>query len=155
MPAHLADPLARIETGRARAGRTGPFDVVALVPTALGPDVHACADRLRPLAALYLGGMGTVTQNFYARQAERLGYAEATAQVGAHFRAGRLRDAAAAVPFEFLDATCLLGDDDRVADRLRAFAEAGVTTLAVAPMAGDVDTRLAEVATVVRLAAAG
>jgi len=152
VPEQLARPLARIEAGRVRSGRSGSFDVVALVPAALGADVQACADRLRPLAALYLGGMGTVTQNFYARQAERLGYADATRVVGEHFRAGRLREAADAVPFEFLDATCLLGDEARVAGRLAAFAEAGVTTLAVAPMAGDTEQRLREVGTVVRLA---
>ena len=39
----------------------------------------------------------------------------------------------AAVPLEFIDGTSLLGPVDRIADRMAAFAEAGVTTLSVSP----------------------
>ena len=47
------------------------------------------------------------------------------------------RDAAAAVPFEFIDRTSLIGPRERIRDRLAAYAEAGVTTLSVATYAGD------------------
>ncbi len=51
--------------------------------------------------------------------------------------------AMAALPVEFLDATSLLGPKERIADRMRALADVGVTTLTVSPMAGDPADRLA------------
>jgi F420-dependent oxidoreductase-like protein len=163
-PEHLAAPLSQIGTGRAvRAAATGStadptsFDVVALVPAALaGPggadDLTACADRIRGLAALYLGGMGTPEHNFYADQAARLGFADDAASVGELFRAGRLREAAAAVPIDFLDQTCLIGDAAHVGDRLASYARAGVTTLAIAPVGGSTAAQLSILATVSGLA---
>jgi alkanesulfonate monooxygenase SsuD/methylene tetrahydromethanopterin reductase-like flavin-dependent oxidoreductase (luciferase family) len=57
--------------------------------------------------------------------------------------------AMAAVPYEFIDRTSLIGPPDRVRDRLAAFAEAGVTTLTVATYAGDLDERIATLRTMV------
>ena len=47
----------------------------------------------------------------------------------------------AAVPFEFIDQTSLIGPPERIADRLQAFAEAGVTTLTVTPFDETLDRR--------------
>jgi F420-dependent oxidoreductase-like protein len=163
-PEHLEAALRQIGAGRAvrsaatpAAGRPAPFDVVALVPAALaapgsGEDLHSCADRVRGLAALYLGGMGTPQHNFYADQAARLGFSEEARAVGELFRAGRLREAAAAVPVDFLDQTCLLGDAAHVGDRLALYGRAGVTTLAIAPVGGSAAERHAILATVSGLA---
>jgi len=166
-PDQLAPPLAQIAAGRsARADRARttdplvtppPFDVVALVPAVLSApgstdDLSACADRVRGLAALYLGGMGTPQHNFYADQAARLGFADEAATVGTLFRDGRLREAAAAVPVDFLDQTCLLGDPAHVRERLGHYARAGVTTLAIAPVGGSTAERSAILAIVSALA---
>jgi hypothetical protein len=51
------------------------------------------------------------------------------------------------VPFEFIDATSLLGPADRIAERMKAYAEAGVTTLSVSPFAASLDDRLAALGT--------
>jgi F420-dependent oxidoreductase-like protein len=143
-PEFAADHLARIEAGRATAGldRSG-FDVVASVPVVFGEDVAGCAELVRWYAALYLGGMGSRRENFYNQLAVRMGYGDAARQVQDLYLTQRQRDAAAAVPLEFIDRTSLLGPVDRVADRLRAFAEAGVTTLAVSLFAADADTGVA------------
>ncbi|HKE65220.1 MAG TPA: LLM class F420-dependent oxidoreductase, partial [Micromonosporaceae bacterium] len=53
--------------------------------------------------------------------------------------AKRQADAAAAVPFEFLDRTSLLGPVERIAARMRDYAAAGVTTLSIALFVGDVE----------------
>ena len=160
VPEGSSEPLAHLQTGRDRRTVAAPtatpvaeFDVVALVPTATArpgsaESVADCAERVRPLAALYLGGMGTADVNFYAAQAARLGFAEQAAEVGEHFRAGRLREASAAVPLEFLDATCLLGDPVHVRARVDAVAGAGVTTRAAAPVGGSTRDHLADLATV-------
>jgi alkanesulfonate monooxygenase SsuD/methylene tetrahydromethanopterin reductase-like flavin-dependent oxidoreductase (luciferase family) len=58
-----------------------------------------------------------------------------------------------AVPTEMLDAMALVGPRGHVAERLAAFAAAGVTTLNVTPLGGSPTERVAQVATVVELAA--
>jgi alkanesulfonate monooxygenase SsuD/methylene tetrahydromethanopterin reductase-like flavin-dependent oxidoreductase (luciferase family) len=131
-PELAAEQISSLRTGRGRAGRElAGFDVVATVPVVFGDDLAACANAVRPQAALYVGGMGSRSENFYNQLAVRMGYADAAREVQDLYLAGRRRAAGAAVPLEFLDATCLLGPTGRIADRLGAYAEAGVTTLAV------------------------
>jgi alkanesulfonate monooxygenase SsuD/methylene tetrahydromethanopterin reductase-like flavin-dependent oxidoreductase (luciferase family) len=139
------EALEHLRAGRRRAGRedlTG-FDIVPNVPVVVGHDVGACADAVRSHAALYLGGMGSREANFYNRLAVRMGYADAAARIQDHYLSGRHREAAAAVPVDFLDHTSLLGPVERLADRLSAYAEAGVTTLSAAPHAPTVEARIA------------
>jgi F420-dependent oxidoreductase-like protein len=137
------EQLRDVAAGRARIGAdlTG-FDVVPSVPVAAGDDVAACADLVRPHAALYVGGMGSRQQNFYNQLAVRMGYADAAAEVQNLYLDRRMREAAAAVPQQFIDRTSLLGPKDRMAEKMREFAASGVTTLSVTLFAGDRDTSL-------------
>jgi F420-dependent oxidoreductase-like protein len=130
--------IASIAAGRARVGKTmDGFDVVPSVPVVVGDDIPACADVLRWYAALYVGGMGSREQNFYNRLAVRMGYADAAREVQDLYLDKRQRDAAAAVPLEFIDRTALLGPPERIAEGLKRYAEAGVTTLSVSLFATD------------------
>lgn len=147
-PEHAAEPLAAVSEGRAWNGRTlADFDVVAAVPVAVAGELERAADAVRPYAALYLGGMGSRQRNFYTALACRMGFEKAAREIQDHYLAGRHRDAAAAVPPEFLDATSLLGPAGRIADRLQAFAEAGVTTVSVIASGTTRDERLAALRT--------
>jgi F420-dependent oxidoreductase-like protein len=147
-PEHARASLQQVEAGRTRAGRTMEgFDVVPTVPLVVGDDLAACADAVRGYAALYVGGMGSRNQNFYNQLAVRMGYEEAAANVQDLYLVGRHRDAAAAVPFELIDSTSLLGPRERIADRLQAYAEAGVTTLSVTPYGVSVEDRVAALRT--------
>lgn len=140
-PEFAQEQLAAIEAGRAKVGKTlEGFDVVPSVPVVVGDDVEMCAELVRAYAALYVGGMGSRQQNFYNQLATRMGYGEAAAQVQELFLAGKQRDAAAAIPMEFIDRTSLLGPKDRIARRLRDFADAGVTTLSLALFVADADS---------------
>ncbi|HEY0696262.1 MAG TPA: LLM class F420-dependent oxidoreductase, partial [Micromonospora sp.] len=131
-PDSAADQIAAIRAGRAKAGKDlAGFDVVPSVPVVVGDDVASCAELVRWYAALYVGGMGSREQNFYNQLATRMGYGEAAREVQDLYLAKRHRDAAAAVPLEFIDRTSLLGPKERIADRLVAYAEAGVTTLSL------------------------
>jgi alkanesulfonate monooxygenase SsuD/methylene tetrahydromethanopterin reductase-like flavin-dependent oxidoreductase (luciferase family) len=147
-PEHAAlslDPIrsARVAAGRATDGDSlAGFDVVATVPVSTGPDVAAAADPLRPYAALYVGGMGSREQNFYNALARRMGFDEAAQRIQDLYLERRPREAAAAVPVDFLDATCLIGPPERIRDRLAAYAEAGVTTLSVTPTAPHLEGKL-------------
>lgn len=143
-PEHAADQLASVAAGRARAGQTlTDFDVVPTVPVVVGPDVAACADQVRWYAALYLGGMGSREKNFYNQLATRMGFGDAAREVQDLYLGQRQRDAAAAVPLEFIDATSLLGPTERIADKFQAYAGAGVTTLSLSLFAGDRESALA------------
>jgi F420-dependent oxidoreductase-like protein len=148
-PEHAALSLDPIRAARAASGRGSPddplagFDVVASTPVSIADDVATAAEPLRPYAALYVGGMGSREQNFYNALARRMGFEEAADTVQDLYLDRRHRDAAAAVPLEFVDATSLIGPIERIRDRLVAFAEAGVTTLSVTPTARDLDGRMA------------
>jgi alkanesulfonate monooxygenase SsuD/methylene tetrahydromethanopterin reductase-like flavin-dependent oxidoreductase (luciferase family) len=132
-PDHLADPLGLLAEGRKAVGLAldDSFDVAPTVPLVVGPDPAACADHVRPYAALYVGGMGSRKQNFYNALATRMGFGDAAAAVQEAYLDKRYADAAAAVPLEFLDATSLLGPKERIAEKMAAYAAAGVTTLTV------------------------
>lgn len=142
-PGFAAEQLAHVRTGRERVGKdlTG-FDVMASVPVAVGDDPVRCADPIRSYAALYVGGMGSREQNFYHQLAVRMGYGDAAATVQDLFLAKRHRDAMAAVPYEFIDQTSLLGPVPRIAERLHQLAEAGVTTCALVPYGRTLDDKL-------------
>jgi F420-dependent oxidoreductase-like protein len=139
-PEFAADQLAAIGAGRAKAGKTlDGFDVVPSVPVVVGDDIESCAELVRWYAALYVGGMGSRQQNFYNQLATRMGYGDAAREVQDLYLAKRQRDAAAAVPLEFIDRTALLGPKERIAERMREYAAAGVTTLSVSIFAADHD----------------
>lgn len=137
-PAHAPELLSTIEGGRRRSERADAaepmkgFDVMTSAPVVLLDDVAQAADHVRDYCALYIGGMGSKEQNFYNQLARRMGFEKEADDIQELYLAGRVRDAAAAVPLEFIDETSLLGSPTRVAGRLQRYEDAGVTTLAVA-----------------------
>lgn len=144
---HLQDTaIAPLRAGREKAGLTMEgFDVCPTLPLAVGAeqDVPALADMFRPYTALYVGGMGSRKQNFYNKLAQRMGYGKEAAEIQDKYLAGDKEGAAAAVPHELIDSTTLLGPVERIADRMQAYAAAGVTTLTLSPAGLTLDERLA------------
>lgn len=147
-PRHSAGRVAAIRAAREVAGPgRDRFEVIATVPLAVGDDPAAAADRLRDYFALYLGGMGTRERNFYNLLAREMGY-EAQAALVQELYLGRDRaGAAAAVPFEFMDETALIGPKERLAERLRSYADAGVDTVTVWPVGQRADAAVAALRT--------
>ncbi|MFC5983596.1 LLM class F420-dependent oxidoreductase [Knoellia sp. p5-6-4] len=147
-PEHCADQLESVATGRRRSGRaTGAdplegFDIAPSVPVCVAADVEAAAAAVSGYAALYVGGMGSREKNFYNQLACRMGFEEEARRVQELYLSGRHRDAAAAVPFELIDSTCLIGPRERIRERLHRYAEVGVGTLSVAPFAASLEDRL-------------
>jgi F420-dependent oxidoreductase-like protein len=110
--------------GRAKAGRApnlAGFDISPYVRVNMGDDVAKCRDAIRPGLALYIGGMGARSRNFYNDLAKRLGYEAAAEEIQEHFLAGRRNEAAAAVPDALIDETSLVGPPDRIRERLQAW----------------------------------
>ncbi|WP_329562725.1 LLM class F420-dependent oxidoreductase [Kitasatospora sp. NBC_01266] len=133
-PEQAAASVDRLRAGRAKAGLgLDGFDLCPTVPISVGTDLAAAADTQRAYAALYIGGMGSKEQNFYKQQAERLGYQQEAEEIQQRYLAGDKQGAAAAVPQGFIDSTSLLGTKERIADRMQAYAAAGVTTLTLSP----------------------
>jgi F420-dependent oxidoreductase-like protein len=121
---------AALEEGFARrGGRPAGWDLAPLVPVVVADDLQACRDVLKPVLALYVGGMGARGRNFYNRLASRYGYEEDATRIQELYLGGQKGDAAAAVPDALVDEIALLGDRARIADRLQAWRECGVGTL--------------------------
>jgi F420-dependent oxidoreductase-like protein len=119
-----------LEEGFARrGGRPAEWDLAPLVPVVLGDDAAACRDFLKPMVALYVGGMGARGKNFYTSLAQRYGFEAEAAAIQDHYLEGRKGEAIAAVPDALVDEIALVGDRARIADRLAAWRESGVTTL--------------------------
>jgi hypothetical protein len=91
------------------------------VKIAMGNDLAACRDAVRPNLALYIGGMGARSKNFYNDFAVRLGYEEAAAKIQDLYLDGHKKDAEALVPDKLIDEIALVGPADRIKDRLQAW----------------------------------
>jgi hypothetical protein len=74
--------------------------------------------------ALYIGGMGARSKNFYNDYVKRLGFEAAAAKIQDAFLAGRREEAAAAVPDALIDETALVGPPERIKERLQVWKAA-------------------------------
>ncbi len=152
-PEHLGEVRPLLEEGAGRGGRSlDGFDIAPSVCVAVDDDLAAARDVMRPLIALYVGGMGSRERNFYNAAVSRYGFEQAAARVQDLFLDGRRQDAAAAVPDELIDLVTLCGPADRVRARLAVYREAGVGTLGVTPMALTRDERIDQLRRIAELA---
>ena len=144
-PEHVADFRAA-----ARGGR-GPLGPVAgglrhrpTVQSYVSDDREMARNLMRPVLALYIGGMGSRKQNFYNNLVQRYGFEEAAGEIQDLYLDGKKAEAGDAIPDELIDMVSLCGPRDVVRDRLAAFRDAGVGTLMVSPMAFTAEDRIAQ-----------
>ena len=112
--------------GRLAAGKgqsLANFDIAPFVSVAMGQDLQACRDAIKPHLALYIGGMGARSKNFYNDFVQRMGYEEAAAKIQDAYLAGRRNEAIAVVPDRLIDETALVGPPERIKTRLQAWKE--------------------------------
>jgi F420-dependent oxidoreductase-like protein len=151
-PEFAPELLGPIRAGRTRGALSDqPVDVVPTVPVVIGDDLEKCAEPVRAYSSLYVGGMGSRDRNFYNNLVVRMGFGQAAAEVQDKYLRRDYTGAAAAIPFDFIDRTSLIGPRERIRDRLAAYAESGVTTLSVAAYSGSLDERLATLRTMVEV----
>ena len=137
-PEHVAVLRALLKEGADRGARDlGSFDIAPSVQLYVSDDREAARDLMRPMLALYIGGMGSRKQNFYNQLVGRYGFEDAAHEVQDLYLDGRREEAAAALPDALIDMVTLCGPRDVVRDRLAAFRDAGVGTLVITPMAFD------------------
>ena len=115
----------------------GPLDIMVHASLAIGDDVEERLSWVKPQLGLYIGGMGAKGRNFYHNLATRYGYGEVADRIQELYLSGRKREAIDLVPDELVRAMSLVGPRGFIAERIAAFAEAGVTTLLVSPAATD------------------
>jgi F420-dependent oxidoreductase-like protein len=153
-PEHVGESRDMLEEGAARAGRTlseDTFDIAPHVMVSVDDDLDRARDAMRPVLALYVGGMGSRKQNFYNALVKRYGFGDAAEEVQELYLGGKKEEAMAALPAELIDITSLCGPRERIAERLELYREAGVGTLVVSPTAFEPEQRIATLRTLAEL----
>jgi alkanesulfonate monooxygenase SsuD/methylene tetrahydromethanopterin reductase-like flavin-dependent oxidoreductase (luciferase family) len=105
------------------------FEVQAQAQVILTDDIRTALDSLKPMTALYVGGMGHEDVNFHKDQMVRRGYPEAAERIQELFLAGQRAEAIAAVPDEYLDEGALIGPPQRIRERFDRWRDCGATGL--------------------------
>ncbi|MFF0493299.1 LLM class F420-dependent oxidoreductase [Nocardia sp. NPDC004068] len=123
----LDEGFARPGARRSRAD----FEIAASCQVLITDDTRGELDRIKPVMALYIGGMGAEELNFHAQVYRRMGYGEVVDEITTLFRSGRKDEAAAAVPDELILDTAIIGDEAHVREQLEVWAKAGVGMLLV------------------------
>ncbi|MGW0590084.1 LLM class F420-dependent oxidoreductase [Streptosporangium sp. NPDC002607] len=137
---YLPEKAADVWGGALAAGTAkrdpalGELDVVAQASLAIGDDVADALDLGRPMTALYIGGMGAKSRNYYNDLTRRYGYEKEAEQIQELYLSGKKDEAAALVPRELLENMSLIGSEGFVRDRLAAMKASGVTTVTVNPL---------------------
>ena len=120
------------------------FDVAPFVPVAMG-DKDFCTMAMKPMFALYIGGMGAKSKNFYNDYAKRLGYEEAAETIQDLYLDGKKEEAALAVPDSLVDECALIGPPERIKERLQAWKELDKTGRIGTLVLGNVNAKSIEV----------
>jgi len=105
------------------------FEVAATVPVIFHDDLDEAASFLRPMLALYIGGMGARDMNFHANVFGRMGYEGEARQIQELYLEGKKDEAAAMVPMSLIEETSLIGPKEKIRDDLEAWRESCVTTI--------------------------
>jgi len=121
------DPMSK---GAAKAGRSmSDIDVQVGASFEIGENVEQLIEDRKPGLAFTLGGMGSAKTNFYNDAFSRAGYADAAEEVQRLWIEGKKPEAIRRVPDEMVLKTSLIGTEDMIRERLRAYRDAGVDTI--------------------------
>lgn len=117
--------------GREGARHTGlgdGFEVVSPLPIVPNDDVEAAADVIRPMLALYVGGMGAKGANFHFDVFARMGYEADCIKIQDLYLDGKKNEAIAAVPLKLVEDVALVGPIAKILDELPRWKETVITT---------------------------
>jgi len=121
-----------VEAGFEQAGNgksIADFDIAPSVYVAMDDDLAMARNMVRPMLALYVGGMGAKGKNFYHDLAVRYGFEEEANTIQDLYLAGNKAEAMVAVPDDLIDAVALVGSRDRIKDRVQIWKDSDITTL--------------------------
>jgi F420-dependent oxidoreductase-like protein len=138
----LDEGFAREGARRTRAD----FEIAATCQIVITDDRQAEIERMKPILALYVGGMGAAEMNFHADVYRRMGYDKEVAEIGELFRSGRKDEAAKVVPDEMVSETMIIGDEAFVREDIKRWEAAGVTMLLLTAQDGEQIEKLSALA---------
>jgi F420-dependent oxidoreductase-like protein len=152
-PEHTAALRAPLQEGAQRAGRAlDGFRICPTVNVMVSDDLEQARHAMRPALGLYVGGMGSREQNFYNRLVSSYGFEREAQEVQELYLSGRKSEALMALPDAMIDAVSIVGPPARAKEKIRAFRDAGVETLIVAPMAQELAERKEQLRLIAELA---
>ena len=129
-PQHMDLFGPELEAGARISGRS--LDTLAIaphVPVSIDDDRARARDALKPWVALYVGGMGSKSKNFYNDLVRQYGFADDARTLQELYLGGKRLEAIRRVPDALVDAISIAGPESYVRERLAVWASAGVTTL--------------------------
>jgi F420-dependent oxidoreductase-like protein len=107
------------------------FDVAPAVAVIVGNDLEACRLPLKMSLALYVGGMGAKSKNFYNEYVRRIGFEAAAEEIQRLYLDGKKNEAIQAVPDELVDTFNLVGPKERIRERFAAWKKVKIGTMLV------------------------
>jgi F420-dependent oxidoreductase-like protein len=134
-PHHMGEFKSALDEGFARPGARrswDDFEVIAMCPVVLSDDVETAADAMRPMLALYIGGMGAREMNFHFDVFCRMGFEAEAQKIQDLYLDGRKDEAAATVPTSLVEKIALIGPREKIAEEVGAWKDSIATTLLVA-----------------------
>ena len=144
--------LEPIRRGAESAGRSlADLDLTVSVGLEITDDVDEAARRHARGYAFTFGAMGSSKSNFYNDAFARQGFGDDVAEVQRLWLAGDREAAAERVPVEIGWKTNLIGTREMIADRLRLYRDAGITTLRAGLHGEDPGTQLDALGTLLEL----
>jgi len=123
----LAEGFARPGARR----RPEDFEVASMVPIIPIDNIEAAADFMRPMLALYIGGMGARGANFHYDVIARMGYEGECAHIQDLYLEGKKKEAMAAIPTRMVEDLALIGPIGKIKDELPAWKSTVLTTMLV------------------------
>jgi F420-dependent oxidoreductase-like protein len=143
MPEHSDVFFNDIRAGAQKAGRSfEELDIQAGGVVEFGDNLDALVEPRKPGLAFTLGAMGSRDHNFYNAAFQRAGYEGVAEEAQRLWLDGERDKARALIPAEMVIKTNLLGTEDMVKHRIRAYRDAGVTTIRVDPEGRGLSERL-------------
>jgi F420-dependent oxidoreductase-like protein len=121
------------------------FEVAPFVTCVMGNDLEKCRMPVRAQLALYIGGMGARSKNFYNDYAKRLGYEDAAGKIQDLYLTGKKNEAMALVPNKLIDEVALVGPKERIKDRMAAWKASPVKTMLIGTGSIEAVRALAEI----------
>ena len=129
-PDHLDLFRPDLEAGARAAGRSlDSLEIAPSVCVLVDDDRARARDAIRPWVALYVGGMGSRSKNFYNDVVARYGFADEARDIQDLYLNGQKLEAIRRVPDALVDGTTIVGPPGYVRDRMAAWSSAGVTLL--------------------------
>src|SRR5260370_189625 len=102
-PEHVSRLRVPLEEGAARRRRPlDDFRICPQVNVLISDDIAVARDAMRPVLALYIGGMGSREQNFYNRLVSSYGFEDAAREVQDLYLTGQKAAAMEALPDELI-----------------------------------------------------